>query len=256
MNPGDPNALQSVLVVPGGQLVTGSPPAPTGGANAPVVNSNQSSTSSSTGGQAQIPFNFSSRSGYNNCFVQVRGATNGYFNIPANNSANNGTITIPIQIPESVGAGQFCVQYCIADAQGRVSNIREFCITVTENSGNTGNGKATFTIGGQTHNGECTSIPSVVSGGGIDVIMINSSGTSSFTIYRMPQSGSGSTSFGDGWEQRGTFGLALVPTTSALMGTRTGGTVTKTAANKFSFSGTVYDLISNQSLSVSGSGTY
>lgn len=254
INPADANALQSVLVIPGGELVTGNPPSPTGTSTSPVVNSSQSTGSTLSGEQASIPFSFSSRAGYTNCYAQVRGASNGYFIIPANNAANNGTIRIPINIPANVADGEFCIQYCIADATGRVSNILEFCVTVIDNSdsGGSGTGSGTFTIGGQTFSGPCISVPSVVNGV-IDVTIVTTSG-SSFNIYRMPTGSSGNTAFGDGGDQTGTFGL--VTTNGGFWGTRAGGTVTKTASNKFTFSGTVYDLITNQSQAVSGNGTY
>ena len=257
IDPADANALQSVLVIPGGELVSGDLPSPTGSTTSPVINGNQSSGVTSSGGQAAVPFTFTSRAGYNNCYARVSGATNGFFRISGNNAANSGNITIPINIPANVAGGQFCVEYSIADAQGRNSNIRQFCITVVDNSssgGTSGTGSGSFTVAGQTYSGIAISQPASTSSTGIDVVIASTSG-SSFIIYNMPTGSSGSSTFRDGYSQNGLWGATFY-NNGIFMATKAGGTLTKTAANKFTFSCTVYDLNTNQTASATGNGTY
>jgi hypothetical protein len=115
-----------------------------------VTEDEQASASISPGNQIYLPFSFTSQAGYTKCYVQVQGATNGYFEIPANSTVNSGTMAIPINIPSNVLTGTFCVMYCIQDAQGRVSNIMTTCITLRDpidcsNASASGSDGLTFT---------------------------------------------------------------------------------------------------------------
>lgn len=131
VNPNDANAIAQVLIMPSGtQRNSGQPPAPTG-QGAPVVNSQSTNVLGSNGSTA--PLNFTYANVYNNlggCYVQVAGA-NGYFNIPySSNSGNNGNLSLPIGIPTNVDQGEFCLDFCVYDINGRVSNIIRTCVTV------------------------------------------------------------------------------------------------------------------------------
>lgn len=134
VDPSDANKLQSVLVIPGGSLGNSgsTPPAPSAsGSGAPVLSNNQTSAAISAGNQLLIPFSFTANSGYTTCYIQVNGATNGYFTIPnPGTQATNGVIAIPVNIPSNVKNGQFTMTYCIADAQGRISNQRTTRVTI------------------------------------------------------------------------------------------------------------------------------
>jgi hypothetical protein len=44
---------------------------------------------------------------------------------------DSSTINVPVSVPGVVGTGQFCLQFCIADAAGRISEIIESCVNVT-----------------------------------------------------------------------------------------------------------------------------
>ena len=119
------------------------------------------------------------------------------------------------------------------------------------------NGSGEFTYKGTIYSGTCASIPSIGSGcSGLDVLITTTSG-SSFIIYNIPAASIGTNSFTDGGQNVGTcklYGL-LQPGSSSIYGTKNG-TVTKTGANSFTFSCTVYDLLTNASFSVTGKGNY
>lgn len=152
INPADANALQSAIIIQGATLVPGNLPAPSG-SGAPVTSLYQNSASISPGGNLILPFRFTSGSGYSTCYVQIQGATNGYWRIPnpnAGSSPNSGTIGIPIRLPSNLDLGSFCVVYCIVDNSGRVSNIMITCVSVEEslncsNASKAGNEGLTFT---------------------------------------------------------------------------------------------------------------
>jgi hypothetical protein len=256
IDPSDANALQSVLVIPGGERRTGNPPPPTGTTSSPKILNGQSTTALTAGGQVAAPFSYNSNAGYNRCIAQVRGATNGYFEIPTNSSTNSGQITIPLNVPANVGSGTFCVQYCIVDAQNRVSNQLEICVNVTEASSGGGGGgggatgTGTFTLSGQSYsNAICVR-------SGANIVLTNSTGSASLVFYNAPTASSGSIAFTDGANQVGFHALSVVNATNSPFASRAGGTFTKTASNKFTFSCTMYDISTNQTTSASGSGTY
>jgi len=150
IDPADANALQSAIIIQGGTLVSGNPPSPSG-AGAPVTSLNQTTASISPGGNLILPFRFTSGSGYSTCYVQIQGATNGYWRIPnTGSSPNSGTIGIPVKLPSNLDLGRFCVAYCIADANGRVSNVMVTCVKVENaltcsNATKAGNEGLTFT---------------------------------------------------------------------------------------------------------------
>lgn len=120
-------------------------------------------------------------------------------------------------------------------------------------------GSGSFTVSSSTHSGQCSSNPDVGTGGNagnIDVAILCTDG-SGFIIYNMPKQSSGSYNFTDGYDNVGgsvLYGLCRL--TSGDEYATKQGTVTKTGSNSFTFSCTVYDINTNQSFSVSGSGKY
>ena len=259
VNPSDSNKLQSVLVIPNGTLVSGTPPAPT--QNGPIIQAGQSSASVNSGNQVTIPFSYSSTSGYNNCYVQVDGASNGYIRITGNNSANNGTISIPVNVPSSVTSGTFSMAYCIDNGSGQVSNWQTITVNVTGQSSNPGNtiGNGSFTFNGQNYTGICVKNPPPSSSGGpgFDVVLTNQNGSTGIVFYNVTAATSGSTSFVDPMvSQTGLWMAVTDGSGSTVYWSKNGGTFTKTGANKFTFSATVYDSNTNAQKSISGSGTW
>lgn len=259
VSPSDSNKLQSVLVIPNGSLVSGNPPAPT--QNGPIIQASQSSASVNSGGQVTVPFSYSSTSGYNNCYVQVDGATNGYIRITGNNSANSGTINIPVNVPSNVTSGTFSMAYCIDNGSGQVSNWQTITVNVTGSGSNPGGGVGTgsFTFNGQTYNGYCVKNPPPSSSGGpgLDIVLTSQTGSTGVVLYNVSSSSSGSATFVDPMTSMTGLWMAVSDGSgSATYWSKGGGTLTKTASNKFTFSGTVYDINTNVQKSVSGSGTW
>lgn len=135
IDPADADALSSVLVVPGGVRGYGSPP-PQGGLDAPVITGG-AMVGVTAGGQAIIELGFSSPTGYRDCYVQVQGASE-YFRITSNDATTNGTVQIPVNVPENVASGGFTFYSCIAGANGSVSNPVATGVTVTNPSSGPG----------------------------------------------------------------------------------------------------------------------
>jgi PBP1b-binding outer membrane lipoprotein LpoB len=117
-----------------------------------------------------------------------------------------------------------------------------------------------FISNSTTYTGPCTSVPDVGTGGAagnIDALIVTTSGTS-FIVYNMPQQSSGTFNFTDGYNNVGSsslYGIFTLASNNTEYATRSG-TVTKTGSNSFTFSCTVYDIISGQSLTVTGKGAY
>jgi hypothetical protein len=131
IDPSNANALTQVLIMPSGtQTIPGQPPAPSG-QGAPTVSSQLTNVLGSNGSSAPLTYDYSNVSNnLGGCYVQVVGA-NRYFNIPyGSSSGSSGTLSLPIVIPTNVDAGQFCVDFCVYNLNGRVSNIIRTCVTV------------------------------------------------------------------------------------------------------------------------------
>lgn len=133
VSPGNPQALSSVLVIPGATRVSGQPPtassaADAGGA-APMI-SGASSLTVTSGNQASLEFDYQSNGGYRDCFVQVRGASE-YFRLTVATALSSGRIRIPVTIPSSVSAGSFSFYSSITSAGGVVSNALSTSVGVS-----------------------------------------------------------------------------------------------------------------------------
>jgi hypothetical protein len=132
VNPANSNALQKVLKISGGTLKTGSIPASTIGTFAPKDTNHQPTAEVSPGNDLLLPFNYTSIAGIAKLYVQVEGATNGYFEITSlASSSNSGTVAIPITIPSNVSYGNFIVDYVMIDKQGNVSNVLNTIVTLS-----------------------------------------------------------------------------------------------------------------------------
>lgn len=131
INPSDSNRLSEVLILPSGtQMINGQPPSPSG-SGAPVINNPNPTVQGSNGSTAPLNFNYGNvGNNLSGCYVQVVGA-NQYFNIPYNsNSGASGRLSLPLGIPTNVDQGQFCVDFCVYDLNGRVSNIVRTCVNI------------------------------------------------------------------------------------------------------------------------------
>lgn len=134
VDPSDPDAITGVLVIPGTKT-NGNPPNPSSSSTAPYVNNHVNSASVVRNNTVYLPFNFETTpgatQGYGGCYVQVVGASK-YWVIPANNTAIDGQIILPVKIPANVLEGEFELAYCIYNAAGEVSNVLYTTIRVGE----------------------------------------------------------------------------------------------------------------------------
>ena len=132
VDPGNANALSSVLVMPSGtQSVNGNPPTSSSSNIAPQALNLNSSVTSSNGSTAPLSFSYSNvNNNLGGCYVQIDGAGN-YFNVPYNsNSSDSGELQVPLGIPTNVDGGEFCVNFCVYDESGLISNVVTTCVNV------------------------------------------------------------------------------------------------------------------------------
>lgn len=125
-----------------------------------------------------------------------------------------------------------------------------------DNQNPAGTGK--FSIAGKNYIGQCVATPAAgIGNNGVDVGIVTTN-ADAFAIGNLSAASSGSSAFSDGWTQPSgtTFGVVNVANSTVFMGTRAGGTVTKTGAKTFTFSCTVYDLTDGSEYTVTGSGNY
>jgi hypothetical protein len=116
----------------------------------------------------------------------------------------------------------------------------------------------TFIVDGTTTTGPSSSVNATSCGSGKDLIITTpNNGSRNFIVYNIPLGASGSSNFTDGGNTVGTCSLYAVyaPTTSNVYVTKNG-SLTKTGANSFTFSCTVYDLLTNVQKTVTGSGNF
>ncbi len=158
VDPSDPDDVSRVLIIPGANSVDGQPPSPSSTPGTPTISNNQTSASVVSGNTLYLPFNFNSSNdgtgGYAGCYVQVDGASS-YFDIPEDNpTSSDGLVVLPVGIPDNITEGEFCLSYCIYDADNRVSNVLSTCITIGSlqecpafNSGSSGLTIASYDLG-------------------------------------------------------------------------------------------------------------
>ncbi len=132
----DSNALTEAIVVNGGTLVGGDPPAPSTDPNAPQIE-DPGDEVSVQGGELnlELPVISGNVSGV---YLQIPGADS-YFDIPAS-ALVGGRIAqdypqFSIELPDNIQPGTFCVDYCVYDSENLVSNIVTVCIEVGELGG-------------------------------------------------------------------------------------------------------------------------
>lgn len=134
--PSDPNALSEVLVIPNASVIN-SPDLPVSSEStvAPNISHYDSNISYSSGSQIIIPSTVASLTNSNikGVYVQVKGAST-YFNVPVNSGIANGVFSVPVNLPDIVGGGNFTLILKFYDANGNVSGAMEVNIYVTQPS--------------------------------------------------------------------------------------------------------------------------
>nr|WP_067056542.1 hypothetical protein [Mucilaginibacter sp. L294] len=122
-----------------------------------------------------------------------------------------------------------------------------------------GGATGTFTLKGTKFSGPCQSIPTTSGvSGNIDVIIASSTGAS-FTVYNMPTGSSGTSNvvnFGDNTGFSSQLYAVCVPNINNAAYASTGGTVTKKSSNSYEFSINMIDMITDESVTITGSGKY
>jgi len=132
IDPADADALSQALIMPAGtQNQNGTPPSPSTSENAPNVSNLVSEILSSNGSTAPLSFSYSGiNNGLGGCYVQIDGASS-YFTVPYTASSGSwGQLELPIGIPANVEEGDFCINFCVYDDDGLVSNIVNTCVSV------------------------------------------------------------------------------------------------------------------------------
>ncbi len=133
VDPGNADALSSVIILPNGtETRQGRPPQPSNTATAPTISSGISRLTSSNGSTVQFPFSYTTAANISGCYLYIDGAGSYFFLPYTAQSSTSGTLSIPVELPTNVSAGQFCAIVCILDARGEISNIIEVCVDVLE----------------------------------------------------------------------------------------------------------------------------
>ena len=132
IDPANSELLSAVLIMPSGSNSNeGTPPSSTSSNQAPEVDNQNPSVISSNGSTAPLSFGYSNINGnLGGCYVQVEGASR-YYNVPySTTSGSSGDLQLPLGIPTNVNNGEFCVNFCVYDNNGLVSNIVNTCVNV------------------------------------------------------------------------------------------------------------------------------
>jgi len=121
-----------------------------------------------------------------------------------------------------------------------------------------GLGKGEFTIAGKKFTGLCTGSPSSSLSNDADDVMISTDDGDFFTIYNLSTANKGTFNFSDFFTSSSTATSAVfaLDNSSISIDNKTSGTVTKTGAKSFTFSGVVYDEVNKNQYTITGSGTY
>ena len=145
----DANALQNAITITNGVLTAGALPVASTDPAAPTISNFQPSSSTSAGYQLLLPFDYTAATNWKHIYLQVVGATNGYFNI-TNTSKLTGVFAIPINIPGHIKNGTFSIIFSVVDNNGLVSSYVTTIIVIKNalgctNASNSGSEGLTFT---------------------------------------------------------------------------------------------------------------
>lgn len=143
----DPNAVSNSIEIENSTFIKGIPPSPSTSETAPVLYEETGSLISVQGTKLIVNSEVESGSAAG-FYVQIDGA-DGYFKVTSNTAtgrlgakkqinpfhragrkSDEYNPSFSIEIPENIKPGEFCISYCVYDAQNQVSNIIERCIEV------------------------------------------------------------------------------------------------------------------------------
>lgn len=162
--------------------------------------------------------------------------------------SNAGSVTITsFSATEISGTYSFTAKSSLTGKTATVTN-GSFKIKLSGTSIPTGPGTGTFAVKGQTYTGNCIGTPN--GSGGTNVTIANTS--EALVIYNMPSAASGSFTINPFTGSN----TNLYILTSPGMLASVSGTLSKTGAKSFTFTGQVKDISTNQTYNISGSGSY
>lgn len=126
--------MQSLSIRAGGNeavLRDGDPPQKTDSADDPAVVVGRQNLEVGSGGSLELSLDFDSSSALASLFVKLVGAE-GYAEIqfPDNSGKAVQSVVVSIDVPGTIGSGEFCLDISGQDATALVSNTDQVCVTV------------------------------------------------------------------------------------------------------------------------------
>lgn len=133
VDPSDSVRLSSALIVPNSNRVQGAMPVSSNTSNQPQITRSEQSLAYSPASQVLLPIDYQSPSGTNITEVvfSVVGA-NDYFSISTTNAGASGTIVLPIDLPNDMSDGRFCVNIKLIDSNALVSSEQQVCVNISQ----------------------------------------------------------------------------------------------------------------------------
>lgn len=163
----DANELSKVMIIPDATLEQGSPPPVTTASDTPKLSTSTPEVNAISGQDATFSLNYSNAAGnITVIYIQFEGSDY-YFRVPiSSNSGTNGTIKVPMRIPEkytAVSNGKSFTRFCCFAASAQGTRQAQLC-----NNNFTSNllpkpGKGTATISGRNY--EATAVCDMDLGG-------------------------------------------------------------------------------------------
>lgn len=133
VDPENSSQLSSVLIIPGSTRLQGTLPPTSNNSNQPNITRSEESIAYSPGSQVLLPIDYQAANGSNIVEVvfTIIGA-NEYFSIPTSSAGSNGTIVLPLNMPDNMSDGEFCVEVKLIDGNGLVSSEKRICVSITQ----------------------------------------------------------------------------------------------------------------------------
>lgn len=145
----DADAVTNAIDIAGSTVVSGTPPAPSSDPSAPALFDDYDEAKVGAGGNVSLDLDLSQGT-VAGVYLQFEGASS-YLDIPLSSLTGaramadtdrrsrmhsvNEDYALVIPIPESLTSGEICADYCVYDAENRVSNIVTICIEIVEPGG-------------------------------------------------------------------------------------------------------------------------